>query len=359
MASVRPKVLFVCDKRVRENYLAPEELARLESFASWEWFEGKGGNIYEASEDAATAAKLGECAQDADGLIVCHGAPKIDGQIMDLAPGLKIISEMEGDRFASRIDVEAAWERGICTVDTTNGSSYPVAEWALGLILVSLRNAGARFREFIAGEPEKAAAGRTKTRGILTGKRVGLIGCGHIGRRLIEFLRPFKAEVWVYDPYLSGEMADAVGFLQTSLDNVMSQCDAVVCLAPMTPQTEGMIGPRELGLIRSGAVLVNVSRGAIIDSSALIARLKRGDITAGLDVFHPEPIPATSEILQLPNVFLSPHFAGLTGDAYPHFFKLMVDELDRFFHGHETRFDLTPRSISNRRGDEPVRKRRG
>ena len=85
----------------------------------------------------------------------------------------------------------------------------------------------------------------------------------------------------------------------------------------------------------------------------------RGDITAGLDVFHPEPIPADSEILQLPNVFLSPHFAGLTGDAYPHFFRLMVDELERFFHGHETRFDLTPRSLANRRGDEPTRQKSG
>ena len=150
-------------------------------------------------------------------------------------------------------------------------------------------------------------------------------------------------------------MADAVGFLQTSLDNVLSQCDGVVCLAPLTPQTEGMIGQRELELIRSGTVLVNVSRGAIIDSVALVERLKRGDITAGLDVFHPEPIHADNEILQLPNVFLSPHFAGLTGDAHPHFFRLMVDEMDRFFHGHETRFDLTPRSIANRRGEESER----
>jgi D-3-phosphoglycerate dehydrogenase len=343
MASSRPKVLLVCDRRVRDTYLAPEEIERLERFADWEWVEGTGGNIYQASADDSLAASLVERAAAADGLIVCHGAPKIDAALMERMPTLKII------------DVEAAWERGIRTVDTTNGSSYPVAEWALALIMISLRNAGARFREFVAGEPEKAQAGRTKTRGILTGKRVGLIGCGHIGRRLIEFMHPFRTEVWVHDPYLYGEMADAVGFLQTSLDNVLSQCDVVVCLVPLTPQTEGMIGERELGLIRSGAVLVNVSRGAIIDSAALIERLKRGDITAGLDVFHPEPIPADSEILQLPNVFLSPHFAGLTGDAYPHFFRLMVDELDRFFHGHETQFDLTPRSLANRRGDEATR----
>ena len=359
MTTARPKVLLVCDKRVRENYLAPEELERLESFAEWQWFEGKGGHIYEASGDAGLTASLADCSRAIEGMIVCHGAPKIDGELMDRMPDLKIIGELEGDRFASRIEVEDAWRRGIRTVDTTNGSSYPVAEWALGLILVSLRNAGARFREFVAGDPQKASAGRTQTRGILSGKRVGLIGCGHIGRRLIEFLRPFRADVWVHDPYLNAEMADAVGFLQTSLDNVLSQCDVVVCLAPLTPHTEGMIGRRELELIRSGTVLVNVSRGAIIDSVALVERLKRGDITAGLDVFHPEPIQADNEILHLPNVFLSPHFAGLTGDAYPHFFRLMVDEMDRFFHGHETRFDLTPRSLANRRGGELEQQKNG
>jgi phosphoglycerate dehydrogenase-like enzyme len=148
-------------------------------------------------------------------------------------------------------------------------------------------------------------------------------------------------------------MAEALGFLQTSLENVLSQCDVIVCLVPLTPGTRGMLGQRELDLIPAGAVFVNVSRGAVVDSNALIARLKRGDIIAGLDVFDPEPIPPDSEITQLPNVFLSPHIGAHTGDPYRPFFELMVDELDRFFHGHETYFDLTPRSQANRTGRPP------
>ena len=242
-------------------------------------------------------------------------------------------------------------------MDTTNGSSYPVAEWALALIIISLRNAGAYFRQIIAGNPRSPAHDDPGfLHGDLTGKRVGLIGCGHIGRRLIELLRPFEVEIWVYDPYLAREMADAVGFLKTSLDNVMSQCDAVVCLAPHTPRTERMIGQHELELMKSGAVLVNVSRGKVIDSDALVARLKRGDIVAGLDVFDPEVSEpgayGNHAIIHLPNVFLSPHIAGVTAASYPRFFKLMVDELDRFLHGHETLFDLTPRTIANRRGSD-------
>ena len=186
---------------------------------------------------------------------------------------------------------------------------------------------------------------------MLTGKRIGLIGGGHMGRRLIKFLRPFEPEIWVHDPYLPRELAEALDFLQTSLDNILTQCDVIVCLAPLTPKTRGMLGPREMALIPAGRVFVNVSRGAVVDSAALVARLKQGDIFAGLDVFDPEPIPPEHEILTLPNVFLSPHIGWYSGDKHPHFFNLMVDELDRFFHGHETYFDLTPRSQANRKGE--------
>ncbi len=354
MATFRPKVLVACDERVRNSYLPPEEIERLETFADWEWFSCEGGSIYTTNENPEAAAELSEHLSEANGLVVCHGCPTVTPEVLDAAPNLKIIGELEGDRFASRIDLEAAWERGIRTVDTTNGSSYPVSEWALGLILIALRNAGAQFRRIIAGETTRDNSALEYAGGLLTGKRVGLIGGGNMGRRLIKFLRPFEVDIWVHDPYLPREMAEAVGFLQTSLDNLLSQCDVIVCVAPLTPGTERMIGERELNLIKSGAALVNVSRGPIIDPDALIARLKRGDITAGLDVFDPEPIPPDSEIIHLPNVFLTPHFAAFTGDAYPHFFELMVDELDRFFHGHETLFDLTPRSLANRTGAEPV-----
>ena len=78
--------------------------------------------------------------------MVCHGAPRIDAEILARAPRLKFIGELEGDRFAARIDLDAAWQREIRTVDTTNGSSYPVAEWALALTLIALRNAGKSLR---------------------------------------------------------------------------------------------------------------------------------------------------------------------------------------------------------------------
>ncbi len=279
---------------------------------------------------------------------------------MDACPNLRFIGELEGDRFARRIDVEAAWERGIRTVDTTNGSSYGVSEWALAMAMIGLRNAGSLFRRIIVDrQAEFHSTFRDDPgfqRGELTGKTVGLIGCGIIGRRLLELLEPFHTTTYVYDPYVPRELADVYGVTFTSLDNVLSLSDVVICLAPITPATRGMLGAREFDLMRDDAVFVNVSRGAIVQTDALIAKLREGKLIASLDVFDPEPIPVDSPIRDLPNVFLTPHIAGVNAAGGPRFFRIMVDELERFFGGHETRYDLLPRTIANRTGAPPPRR---
>ena len=351
MTASEHKVLIVCNQRVRDMSFLPSDLARLSKIADWEWLHLEGGVAFGPNEDPEAVSQLIERVGDVDCLVVSHGSPMISAEVMDAALNLKLIGELEGDRFAYRIDVESAWERGIRTVDTTQGSSYPVSEWALALILISLRNAGASFRRILAGEAAQPAHDDFGyVNGELTGKRVGLIGCGHIGRRLVTYLRPFEVDIRVYDPYLASEMPDAIGVVKTSLENVLSKSDVIVCLAPLTPATQGMIGQRELDMIPSNSVFVNVSRGAVVNSDALIARLKRGDIVAGLDVFDPEPIPPDSEIIGLPNVFLTPHIAGVTKTSYQRFFTLMVDEIKRFFQGDEPLFELNPRSLANRRG---------
>ena len=129
------------------------------------------------------------------------------------------------------------------------------------MILVSLRNAGGYFRRIIAGDtsrPPESDFGYIH--GELTGKRVGLIGCGHIGRLLIKFLRPFEVDIQVYDPYLSSEMPGALGFVKISLEKIFSESDVIACLAPLTSATQGMIGQREFDMIPANSVFVNVSR---------------------------------------------------------------------------------------------------
>lgn len=354
---MKHRILVCCNATVRREYVAGEAVARLEQIAEWEWLQSEGtsnrpGVWGGPSEDPAEAEQLrAKLSEGFDGLIVCHGSPYIDASVFDSAPRTKFVGELEGDRFANRIDVEAAVERRVRVVDTTHGSSLPVAEWAVAMMMIGLRNAGEQFRRLINGEEFRRSADDPGYRlGELTGRSVGLIGLGHIGRRLIELLQPFRCPVTVYDPYAPKEVALGLHAELAPLEYIMAHSDVVVCTAPLTPRTERMIGAEQLELLKPDAVFVNVSRGAIVDPEALIARARRGDIRVSLDVFDPEPIPAGSPIRDLPNVFLSPHIAGVTAACRPRFFSFMVDELERYFGGRDTLYDITSTTLANRRG---------
>jgi phosphoglycerate dehydrogenase-like enzyme len=339
---------------------SPSELERLRTFADVRMaeFDRPSDYLVAPPPHPETQRRLIAFIDGADVLIVSRGAPRITGEIMDACPKLRFVGELEGDRFASRIDVEAAWSRGISAIDTTNGSSYSVAEWALALAMIGLRNAGEQFRAVIDRRPWFHSLPwdqRSIRPDELAGKTVGLIGCGLIARRLLELLQPFRNTIYVYDPYVPREFADVYDLTFTSLDNVLSRSDAVICLAPLTPATEGMLGAREFHLMRDYAVFVNVSRGAIVQSDALIDKLREGKLIASLDVFDPEPIPFESPIRDLPNVFITPHTAGTTISAKTRNFEIMVDEVQRFLSGNDTRYDLSPRTMANRRGEPPSR----
>jgi phosphoglycerate dehydrogenase-like enzyme len=358
LVDARPVVGLVSNAEVRREYIADADLARLNQFADIRWKELNEPSSWDEASEAspATRAELADFARGVDALVVCHGSPRIGDEILAAARRVTFVGELEGDRFARRIDVEAANARGVRAIDTTHGSSYPVSEWALALILIGLRNGGAHFRKLAAGETWGTAKQRQTEPEFamneeLTGKTVGLIGGGYIARRLIEFLRPFRTTNLVYDPYISVDLAYAYDFTLTSLDKVMSQADVVVCLVPITHGTRGMIGRHELSLLRPSSVFVNVSRGAVVQTDALIERLDAGDINACLDVFDPEPIPPDSPVRTMPNVFLSPHIAGTTQRSRTRFFEEMVGELQRHFSGHQTLFDLTSRTMANRIGE--------
>ena len=356
----RLKVGLACNASYRARGIKDHEVARLEQFATFEWQEfDETSDWYSPPESPPdVVARFTEFARTVDAMIVCHGAPRVTGAILDAAPNLRLVGELEGDRFAQRVDVAACAERGVKAVDTTHASSLPVSEWALAMMLMGLKKVGAHFRRMIADVEwgtghQRGHEPDFQMMGDLTGRTVGLIGGGNIARRLIELLQPFRVDILVHDPYLPREVAAAMDFTMTSLENVMRMPDVVVCLVPHTPATEGMLGATELGWIRPGAVFVNVSRGQVVQSDALIERLRPGDIYACLDVFDPEPVPVDSEIRSLWNVFLTPHIASTVDGTGISFFGEMIDELERFHLGHDTKHDLMVRTLANRRGESP------
>ncbi|MFN8619274.1 MAG: hydroxyacid dehydrogenase [Chloroflexota bacterium] len=361
MATDRPTVALAANRTMLDGILPSAGLERIRAMAEVRVgeFDRPVGYVEPPPPDAEADDRLVALIGDAQAVVVSMGAPRVTGAIMDRCPNLRFIGELEGDRFANRIDVEAAWQRGVRTVDTTNGSSYGVSEWALTMMLLGLRDAGRQFRDVQSGATWFHSVPWDERRfqpDELTGRTVGLIGCGIIARRLLELLAPFHCTIFVHDPYVPRELADIYGFTFTTLDHVLSLSDVVVCLAPITPATKGMLGARELGLIKDNGVFVNVSRGQIVDSDALIAELRRERIVACLDVFDPEPIPDDSPIRSLPNAIVTAHTAAATRSTRQRNVTIMADELERFFAGHETRYDLLPRTIANRFGQEPPRR---
>jgi len=359
----RPRVGVAAGEGIRLRYVGADDLARLEqvadvAFHAFEVPARTPGGFGAANPDPAASAALDAFLDGLDAVVVCHGAPRVTAAMLDAHPRLRFVGELEGDRLAGRVDVDAAAARDVVVVDTTHASSWPVAEWALALMLIGLRDAGDLFRRLVEGEtvfatPGDREASRSYGDAELTGKRVGLLGFGHIAWRLVELLAPFRTEIVAYDPYVPRELGPVTGVVFTSLERAM-EADVVVCLLPLTPATERLVGPAALGHLRAGAVFVNVSRGRVVDSAALVERLGRGDVGAALDVFDPEPIPADAPIRGLRHVFLSPHLAGVTAESRRRFFALMTDELLRYFAGDEPQHLLTPEIGRLRRQGGPT-----
>ncbi|MDR3473701.1 MAG: NAD(P)-dependent oxidoreductase [Devosia sp.] len=343
------RVGFACNEETYERMATPQAVATLSALGPFSHHLCNEPSAWELAPPRNPVAidALVEYGNTVDALLVCHGAPRLTAEILDRLPHLKFVAEVEGDRFSQRIDLPAAAVRGVTVVDTTNGSSYPVAEWALAMAMIGLRNAGSLFRRMIDGEvPFKNWTDRVVDPGFngeLSGRKVGLIGCGYIGRRLLELLGPFHCDIYAYDPYAPRVLADIYDITLTSMQQVMQQ-DVVISLVPLTSETHHMVTAVELDLLRPGAVFVNVSRGAVVDPEALVARLQRGDVVASLDVFEPEPLPAESPLRQMPNVFMTPHIAGVTAPCGPRFLTLAADEIARYFAGHRTRHDLVARA---------------
>jgi D-3-phosphoglycerate dehydrogenase len=210
------------------------------------------------------------------------------------------------------IDLAAARERGIVVCNAPGINSEAVAELALGLAIALARRIGELDRRIRAGAPIE----RTKFLGIeLFEKSVGIIGMGNIGTRIArKFVAGFACRVVAYDPYVpAGTWLDIPHQRVKSLDELLPQADVLTIHVPLTPETRNMIGRSQLARMKASAILVNTSRGGIVDEAALYEALKAGRLFgAGLDVWEIEPPPADHPLLSLPNVMATPHAGGGT-----------------------------------------------
>ena len=233
-------------------------------------------------------------------------------------------------------------ESGIRVSSAWVANGIPVAETTVSQILLSGRG---YFR--VAAEMKKTnnwgSAGKVASnyKGNYYAK-VGLIGAGAVGRKVIELLKNFDIEIFVYDPYLSDETAEKLGAKKLSLEEIFSECDVISNHAPNLPATENMLNKTHFALMKDYSTFINTGRGQQIVEADMIAALKNNPtITALLDVTYPEPPNPDSELYILENVFLSPHIAGSLGNEVHRMAEFMYCEYKLFEAENKLNYEVT------------------
>jgi D-3-phosphoglycerate dehydrogenase / 2-oxoglutarate reductase len=248
----------------------------------------------------------------------------------------------------NQVDLPGANRRGIPVFNAPFSNTRSVAEMIMAEVVMLSRRLGDRVREMHAGEWRKVATGSYEVRG----KTLGIVGYGHIGRQVGVIAEAFGMGVLFFD--IAARLSMGNAHPTKTLDELLSQSDFVTLHVPETPQTRGMIGARELGVMRAGGYLLNASRGTVVDIAALGGALKAGHLAgAAIDVFPEEPETNSdgfeTPLRGLPNVVMTPHIGGSTAEAQEAIGREVGSALVKFVNGGVTtgavnfpRVDMAP-----------------
>lgn len=279
--------------------------------------------------------------------LIARSPARVGADIFDALPDLAVVSATGSG--ADCFDIAAATERGIPVLHHPGIAPVPVAEYVIAAILVlnkRLRLADNFLRAGGSWEPKDRFSGIDTA-----GSTIGIVGFGAIGREVANRARlGLGMRVLAHDPGKTAALFAAYHVASTGLDELLSQSDVVSLHVPLRPETRRLIGPRELRLMRTSAILINTARGGVVDEGALVAALRDGQIAgAALDVFDPEPPSAGNPLFALPNTLLTPHIAGLTGSAQARLSQEIASELERALRGQRPAHIVNPSAWPPRR----------
>lgn len=272
----------------------------------------------------ASVAELRRLAAGREGLL-CLPADRIDGPFLDACPGLRWVSVHAVG--TDNVDLDAAAARGVAVANTPGVLNEATADLCVALALAAARRVAEGDRLVRAGG--WTGFSTDLLLGLdLAGATAGLVGLGGVGRAVARRLvAGFGMRGLYAGRRRQPDQEEALGLEHAALDDLLRAADLVTLHVPLSDATRGMIGGRELALMRPGAVLVNVSRGPVVDEAALVDALRSGRIAAGLDVFDEEPLPPGHALTDLDNVVLTPHIASAGRVARARMAALAVDNL--------------------------------
>jgi D-3-phosphoglycerate dehydrogenase len=252
--------------------------------------------------------ELPDLIRDADALVVRSGT-KVTRELIEAGERLAVIGR--AGIGVDNIDVEAATDRGVLVLNTADANATTTAELAIAHIFSLSRNLPQADRSVRSGQWQRSRfSGRE-----LTGKTVGVVGFGTIGRIVASRCIGLQMRVVGHDPFVKREVFESAGVEPAELDELLAKSDYVTIHTPLNDRTRGLINASNISLMGPGAFLINCARGGIVDEGALVEALSNGKIAgAALDVFEREP-PVDSPLLELENVVLTPHLGASTAEA--------------------------------------------
>lgn len=260
---------------------------------------------------------------------------KVDATVIGGLPSVKFITTLSTGY--DHIDLKAVAEKGIPVSSVPAYGENTVAEFAFALLL-SLSRKICEGRHRVREEMKFTTDG---LKGIdLGGKTIGVIGTGHIGKHAIKMAQGFDMKVIAHDAYPDTAFAEKMGFTYLSLEDLLAQSDVVTIHCPYLPTTHHLINQNNVGLIKKGAYLINTARGAIVETAALTAALKSGQLgAAGLDVLEEEvamkagDMKADRDLIEMPNVIVTPHDAFNTKEAFIRILDTTIDNIVAYVNG--------------------------
>jgi phosphoglycerate dehydrogenase-like enzyme len=263
---------------------------------------------------------------------VIYGTARLPGDVREMCPNLKWI-HLAGTGV-DRLDFEGVMDGSILVTNSRGALGFPIAQ-AIVMLMLSLAKDVHKLLQ-----QQRAHVWQRYVTQDLDGKTLALIGLGAIGGSLASLGRAFQMRTLATRHSATEHSYDVDGvdevFPPSQLHDMLSQADFVAITAPLTDETRGLIGKKELAIMKSTSYIFNVGRGPIIDQTALIDSLKNGGIAgAGLDVVEEEPLPGDSELWDLPNVIISPHMAGGTESHGWRVADLFIQNLQRYLEGDE------------------------
>ena len=277
-------------------------------------------------------------------VLVVHFTP-LSSEIISELPNLRVIGVARAG--VQNIDIEAADEKGILVFNVTGRNAEAVSDFTVGLMLAESRNIARSHAALRQGKWRKQFPNTPYT-AILSGKSVGLVGYGHIGRMVARKLTGFQTRILVYDPYASSKMIHHDGCQTADLTALFRECDFISLHARLTAETEKIINAELIASMKRSAYLINTARAGLIDQETLIEVLAEGRIGgAALDVFPTEPLPSNSPLFKLDNVTLTSHLAGVTQDTYRLSMERLYQNLADFLE-HGKQDNLVNRSAAER-----------